>query len=135
MTDELRENSWVSANTRAVIFETLIYAPSDHWGYNLLVEVSLLAEFSPTGAVIASGSVRALRLWLYYGWRDYMRLWLELLVSAYVVYQFRQEARQLSAIFAQQKQDAALSDNKRHFIYRRAPARESIRLRPEDAAS
>ena len=74
-----------------------MYAPADHWGYNLLVEVALNAEFSPTGAVVTSGRVQSSRIFLYDTWRDFVRLVLEVLVVLYVWYfEMREEVQQIT---------------------------------------
>ena len=69
----------------------------DSWGYNLLVEVALNAEFSPTGAVVTSGRVQSSRIFLYDTWRDFVRLVLEVLVVLYVWYfEMREEVQQIT---------------------------------------
>ena len=74
-----------------------MYAPAGHWGYNLLVEVALNAEFSPTGAVVTSGRVQSSRIFLYDTWRDFVRLVLEVLVVLYVWYfEMREEVQQIT---------------------------------------
>ena len=97
LVEGLKNTSWISANTRAVFFEAVVYAPADHWGYNLLVEVALNAEFSPTGAVVTSGRVQSSRIFLYDTWRDFVRLVLEVLVVLYVWYfEMREEVQQIT---------------------------------------
>ena len=93
----LKNASYISANTRAVFFEAVVYTPADHWGYNLLVEVSLNAEFSPTGTVVTSGRVQAARIFLYDTWRDFVRFLLEILWFLYVWwYECRGEVQQIT---------------------------------------
>jgi len=96
----LKNASWVSRNTRAIVFEALVYTASDYHAHNLVVKVSLLAEFTPTGAVVCSGRIRALRLFLYQTYRDYARVVFEMLWAAAVGLQFRAEAYAMSAAFA-----------------------------------
>ncbi|KAJ8599032.1 hypothetical protein CTAYLR_007672 [Chrysophaeum taylorii] len=99
MLHTLRNSSWLSQNTRAIVLEFMAFSASDHHSHNLLATVRLLAEFTPTGAVMCSGHIRAVRLWLYRTSRDFVRAVLEVVWVLAVCLQFRSEVRQLATAF------------------------------------
>ena len=101
----LKNASWLSQNTRAIMLEFLCYSPSDHHSHNLVTHVRLLAEFSPMGAVLCSGRIRALRLFLYKTTRDYIRLIFELIWLICTFFLFRAEVQQMAASFEREKTD------------------------------
>ena len=99
----LKDASWLSQNTRAIMLEFLCYSPSDHHGHNLVTQVRLLAEFSPMGAVLCSGRIRALRIFVYKTWRDFVRLAFEIGWLICNFFLFRAEVQQMAASFEREK--------------------------------
>lgn len=116
MLAELKNSSWLSQNTRAIVLEFMAYTPSDHHSFNLLTRVRLLAEFTPTGAVLCSGQIRAVRLWLYRTGRDFLRAFFEIVWLIAVCGQFWSEAFQVAAAFQRDGISAKPTDATPHRI-------------------
>lgn len=114
----LKNSSWLSQNTRAIVLDFMVYSPSDHHSFNLITRVRLLAEFTPTGAVLCSGQIRAVRLWLYRTFRDFVRAAFEVGWVVAVFLQFWGEVTQLAAAF-QRDVSTARGSNRLHAQVRR----------------
>ncbi|BES96951.1 Hypothetical protein NTJ_09764 [Nesidiocoris tenuis] len=79
---ELQDNVWIRYGTRAVFLDFAIYSANA----NLLCVVKLLFELIPTGGVISSSRLFALKLFLFSSLADYLVLICELVFLFLTIY-------------------------------------------------